>query len=189
MIDEQEVKNLNLPNAVLVQGYVSIGENDGVLEMHVKDEKVSDAMQSKLQEILLQAEVEKEVAISADPVMDSNEEMIQLYDLVLVKKSPLRKTKLLIPQQEVDNARDEGEDVVQSVLLSKEIFKTRRTASAWIKNHGFKLLDDQPVVTNSMFRFLQEPANDFIVNSFVTKDFQDFSGVEVVVAKRLATKR
>jgi hypothetical protein len=78
--------------------------------------------------------------------------------------------------------------VTQTLILSKTKFKTLKAASAWVKDHGFKVRHKgkAPDETGSSFRFRQRDPGDFQAGTFRTIKVTD--GVSMVVG-RLKTKK
>lgn len=68
----------------------------------------------------------------------------------------------------------------QSVICSKERFKTKEEAAEWVRKHGFR--DDKVDETSTSYRFRQFPPSHCIEESFVTKEITD--GVSLVLCKK-----
>lgn len=68
---------------------------------------------------------------------------------------------------------------IQTLILSKEKFKTRADAKKWVVDHDFKStkIDE----TSTSFRFRQKEPSDFIEGSFRTITITD--GVSAVIGR------
>ncbi len=68
---------------------------------------------------------------------------------------------------------------VQTLILSKEKFKTRADAKKWVDDHDFR--SDKIDETENSYRFRQKEPSDFIEGSFRTIEITD--GVKAVIGK------
>lgn len=74
---------------------------------------------------------------------------------------------------------------LQSLILSKDKFKTLAAAKKWIKDHEFKVRHKgkEPDETSTSFRFRQRDPGEFIEGSFRTIAFEGADGVKAVIGK------
>ncbi len=72
---------------------------------------------------------------------------------------------------------------LQSLILSKDKFKTLAAAKKWIKDHDFKVnhKGKGPDETSTSFRFRQRDPGEFKEGSFRTIDFEGADGVKAVI--------
>ena len=73
--------------------------------------------------------------------------------------------------------------IVQTLILSKDSFRTMDAARRWVKSHGFKSghRGKSPDETSSSFRFRQRDPGDFKKGSFRT--FSMTTGVKAVAGR------
>lgn len=74
---------------------------------------------------------------------------------------------------------------IQTLILSKEVFKSLDAAKKWIKDHDFKTTHQGkgPDETETSYRFRQRDPGDFITGSFRTIQFQGTKGVQAVIGR------
>jgi hypothetical protein len=80
---------------------------------------------------------------------------------------------------------DKQTTTIQTLILSKEVFKSLDAAKKWIKDHDFKTTHQGkgPDETDTSYRFRQRSPGDFIANSFRTIQFQGTKGVQAVIGR------
>jgi hypothetical protein len=84
--------------------------------------------------------------------------------------------------------------VIQTLILSKERFKTLTDAKKWVKDHHFKVpgqklnvLKPEIDETNTSYRFRQRPPSDFVQGSFRTISVTN--GVKAVIGQLKTGKK
>ena len=88
--------------------------------------------------------------------------------------------------------------VIQTLILSKTVFKTMAAAAKWVRDHGFKVGTSKgkvpvakpaPEETSTSFRFRQRPPGDFQAGTLRTIRLTE--GVSAVVGrlKRQAARK
>ncbi len=72
--------------------------------------------------------------------------------------------------------------IIQSVLLAKQMYRTRTEAKKWIGEHGFKtsITPDPNPESKNWWRFRQIQPDKFVVDSFRLVDTKD-DGVKMIM--------
>jgi hypothetical protein len=79
---------------------------------------------------------------------------------------------------DIELAKKEGSSEVQSLVLSKEKFKTKEEANKWITDHDFKIKEGAPDEKENTWRYRQFDPAECEKDSFGTKDMTE--GVQAV---------
>jgi hypothetical protein len=79
------------------------------------------------------------------------------------------------------NLNKEDTMVMQTLILSKEVFETKEEANDWVRDHDFKIKEGAPDETEESWRYRQREPSEFKDDSFRTIEITD--GVKAVVGK------
>lgn len=102
-------------------------------------------------------------------------------------------TKLELSVEELDELRltKQVTTTLQTLILSKDTFKTLEAAKRWIKEHGFKVTFEgkEPDETETSYRFRQQDPGKFKPGSFRTITFEGTEGVKAVIGVLKASEK